>query len=62
MIDNRQEAERNALQMGRGDGRFAEAVFRAEGEASEWSWMPIFLDVDLDGFEKHLAPVRPCRL
>src|SRR5437667_1105608 len=55
VIDNRPQVERNTLQMGRGDGTFAEAAFYAGVEASEWSWTPIFLDVDLDGFEDILV-------
>src|ERR1051326_4046858 len=55
LIDHRQQVERNTLQLGRGDGTFAEVAFYAGVEASEWSWTPIFLDVDLDGFEDILV-------
>ena len=55
LFDNRPQIERNTLQIGRGDGTFAEAAFYAGVEASEWSWTPIFLDVDLDGFEDILV-------
>ena len=41
----------NTLQMGRGDGTFFEAAAFAGVQASEWSWTPAFLDVDLDGWE-----------
>ncbi len=41
----------NTLQMGRGDGSFFEAAAFAGVQASEWSWTPAFLDVDLDGWE-----------
>jgi len=33
----------------RGDGTWAEIAQLAGAQASEWSWCPIFLDVDLDG-------------
>ena len=56
LIDNRPQADRNTLQLGRGDGTFAEVAFYAGVEGSEWSWGPIFLDVDLDGFEDILVP------
>lgn len=56
LIDNRLQAWRNTLQMNRGDGTFAEASFYAGVEASNWSWMPMFLDVDLDGYEDILIP------
>ena len=49
-IDNRPQSSRNTLLLNRGDGTFAEIAQFAGLEASEWSWTPIFLDVDLDGF------------
>src|SRR5438094_4175835 len=50
-IDTGPQLLRNTLQINRGDGTFAEAAYYAGLEASEWSWGPIFLDVDLDGWE-----------
>jgi hypothetical protein len=50
-IDNRPQYKRNTLFLGRGDGTYAEISFLAGLSASEWSWMPLFLDVDLDGYE-----------
>ncbi|HEY5913037.1 MAG TPA: CRTAC1 family protein, partial [Verrucomicrobiae bacterium] len=47
---------RNTLFLSRGDGTYAEIAQYAGLEASEWSWAPIFLDVDLDGFEDVLIP------
>lgn len=41
----------NTLFLGRGNGTFAEIARFAGIAASEWSWSPAFLDVDLDGFE-----------
>ena len=32
-------------------GRFAEIADLAGVSASEWAWQPVFLDVDLDGYE-----------
>jgi enediyne biosynthesis protein E4 len=51
MIDLRQQKGQNTLQLNRGDGTFAEISSYAGVESSEWSWGPIFLDVDLDGWE-----------
>src|SRR6185312_4056638 len=51
LIDNRPQVLRNTLQIGRGDGTFAEIAYYSGVEASDWSWGPIFLDVDLDGLE-----------
>lgn len=41
----------NTLFVGRGDGTFAEAACFAGVEATDWSWSPLFLDIDLDGYE-----------
>ncbi|MBI2946560.1 MAG: VCBS repeat-containing protein, partial [Verrucomicrobia bacterium] len=51
VIDNRPEVMRNTLNVNRGDSTFAEIAQFAGLQASEWSWCPIFLDVDLDGYE-----------
>jgi hypothetical protein len=53
---DREQYPRNTLFMNRGDGTYAEIAQYAGLEASEWSWAPIFLDVDLDGFEDVLIP------
>jgi hypothetical protein len=45
----------NTLQFGRGDGTFAEVAAFANVQATEWSWTPVFLDVDLDGWEDLLV-------
>jgi enediyne biosynthesis protein E4 len=48
---DRPQVSRNTLQRSRGDGSFAEIGYYAGVEASDWSWCPTFLDVDLDGYE-----------
>jgi hypothetical protein len=50
-IDNRPQYARNTLFLNRGDGTYAEIAALSGTLASDWSWTPIFLDVDLDGFE-----------
>src|SRR5262245_51801956 len=50
-IEARPRYGRNTLFFGRPDGSFAEAALMAGVAASDWSWCPIFLDVDLDGYE-----------
>jgi hypothetical protein len=47
----RPQFERNTLFLARGDGTFAEIAQLSGLAATEWSWCPVFLDVDLDGFE-----------
>ena len=54
-IEQRPQYPRNMLFLNRGDGTYAEMAQFAGIEASEWSWTPIFLDVDLDGFEDVLV-------
>ncbi|MBI2947251.1 MAG: VCBS repeat-containing protein, partial [Verrucomicrobia bacterium] len=55
LSDLRLQQLRNTLLINRGDTTFAEISFYSGVEASEWSWGPIFLDVDLDGFEDILV-------
>jgi hypothetical protein len=50
-IDNRPDYARNTLFHNRGDGTWAELAWFSGVAASDWSWMPEFVDVDLDGFE-----------
>ena len=50
-IENRPQTPQNTLFLNRGDGTFAEIACAAGVVASEWSWSPVFLDVDLDGFD-----------
>jgi hypothetical protein len=55
-IDNRPQIMRNALFRARGDGTYADLADFAGLSASDWSWQPVFLDVDLDGYEDLLIP------
>ncbi len=50
-VDDRPQYSFNTLQLNRGDGTYAEISKFSGVDASEWSWTPIFLDVDLDGYE-----------
>ena len=47
----RVQAPRNTLQINRGDGTYAEIADFAGVAAADWAWCPMFLDVDLDGWE-----------
>lgn len=53
--DARPQYSRNTLLGSRGDGTYAEIAQYAGLEASDWCWAPVFLDVDLDGFEDLLC-------
>jgi hypothetical protein len=46
---------RNALYRGHGDGSWSEIADYAGLAATDWSWQPVFLDVDLDGWEDVLV-------
>ncbi len=48
---DRPQFSHNTLFLGRADGSFAEVGRLAGVSASEWAWTPVFLDVDLDGWE-----------
>ena len=61
VIDTRPQLARNTLHLARGDGTFAEVAYRFDLEAAEWAWTPMFLDVDLDGFEDLLVSAGHAR-
>lgn len=50
-IQERPMFNRNSLFLGRKDGSFVETALMAGVAATDWSWCPVFLDVDLDGYE-----------
>lgn len=52
---DREEFARNCLYWSRGDGTYAEIAAYAGVTATGWSWAPVFLDVDLDGWEDLLV-------
>ena len=49
------EYRRNMLFTGTGGGEFDEIAHYSGLESSDWSWCPIFLDVDLDGYQDLLV-------
>jgi len=49
--DHRPSYARNTLFLNLGDGDYSEVAYYSGVSASDWSWCPIFLDVDLDGYE-----------
>ena len=51
----------NTLHRSRGDGTFAEIANYCGLPGSDWSWQPVFLDVDLDGYEDLLIPAGHSR-
>jgi hypothetical protein len=48
-LETRPQYTRNTLFWNRGDGTYAEVAQLAGLDATEWSWSPAFIDVDLDG-------------
>jgi enediyne biosynthesis protein E4 len=48
-FEARPQVSRNTLFWNRGDGSYAEIAQLSRLEATEWSWCPVFVDVDLDG-------------
>ncbi len=55
VIDDRPQIMQNTLFLNRGDNTWAEIAQFAGVKASEWSWQPLFFDVDLDGYEDLLV-------
>ena len=55
LTSDRGQWMRNALQLARGDGTWAQAADFAGVAATDWSWGSAFLDVDLDGYEDLLV-------
>ena len=55
LVNERAQWMRNALQLGRGDGTWAEISELAGVAATDWTWGSAFLDVDLDGYEDLIA-------
>jgi hypothetical protein len=60
-FDDVPQIMQNCLFLNRGDGTFTEIAMHAGLKASEWSWSPIFLDVDLDGYEDVLISTGTVR-
>ena len=54
-IDNRPGVLRNVLFHNRGDNTYAEIANYSGVAASDWAWQPVFIDVDLDGYEDLLV-------
>lgn len=54
-LDNRPEVVRNTLFRNRGDHTYAEIAHYSGLIATDWTWQPVFLDVDLDGYEDLLV-------
>ena len=52
----------NVLFHNRGDGTFEEIAAYAGVTASDWAWQPVFLDVDLDGYEDIIIPAGYVRM
>ena len=51
VIENRPDYQHNTLFLNRGDGTYAEIAQACALDATDWTWSPVFLDVDLDGYE-----------
>ncbi len=49
VFTNQPQTLRNTLFLAQSDGSYRELAAFAGVAASEWSWQPVFLDVDLDG-------------
>ena len=50
-IWDRPQVSRNTVYVSEDHGQYAEVAHYAGLSATEWSWAPVFMDVDLDGYE-----------
>ena len=48
---NRPQYMRNTMFLNQGEGVYSEVANLMGVAASDWSWCPLFIDVDLDGYE-----------
>lgn len=54
-LSGRPQFNRNMLFLGQPGGGYVETALDAGIAATDWSWCPVFLDVDLDGYEDLLV-------
>ena len=55
VYDDRPQYSYNTVYLNNGDGTYAEIGFHTNLAATEWSWSPVFMDVDLDGYDDFLV-------
>lgn len=51
VVNDRPQYSRNMFFWNRGDDAYAEIAQLSDVQAADWCWCPLFLDVDLDGYE-----------
>ncbi|MCL4176561.1 MAG: VCBS repeat-containing protein [Verrucomicrobia bacterium] len=55
-IDDRPQYSGNTLSLNRGDGTYANIGWFSRSQASGWTWCPVLVDIDLDGYEDIIFP------
>jgi hypothetical protein len=55
VYNDRPQYSYNTVYLNNGDGTYAEIGFHTNLAATEWSWSPVFMDVDLDGYDDFLV-------
>jgi hypothetical protein len=55
-IDDRPQYSGNTLSLNRGDGTYADIGWFSRSQASGWTWCPVLIDIDLDGYEDIIFP------
>lgn len=55
-IDDRPQYSANTILLNRGDGTYAQIGWYSRAEASGWTWCPVLIDIDLDGYEDIIFP------
>jgi enediyne biosynthesis protein E4 len=60
-VQHQPQIMQNTLFLNRGDATFAEIASLSDVAASDWSWQPSFMDVDLDGLDDLVIPAGHTR-
>jgi len=55
VYNDRPQYSYNTVYLNNSDGSYAEIGFHTNLAATEWSWSPVFMDVDLDGYDDFLV-------
>jgi len=55
VYDDRPQYSYNTVYLNNGDDTYSEIGFHSNLAATEWAWTPIFMDIDLDGYDDFLV-------
>ena len=59
VYDDRPQYSYNTVYLNNGDDTYSEIGFHSNLSATEWAWTPIFMDIDLDGYDDFIVTTGP---